>query len=472
MAAEGASVSDQTLRRFCEGSSEDFAWVARYVPFGSKAYTGKSTYPPDGAFLYYSGNEKKPQYAAQAKPAPRGHRPVGKGFTGHVFYAGLRNAALANGVRLFSHAPVRRLVVDRGGAVLGVEIHELPQESIARHANYYKKVNPLRPFSGKKADRAISECRQFEKANGSRRFIRARGGVILSAGGFIYNSKMLSKYRPDIAGATAEIIRLGAMGSDGSGIALGQSVGGKLSLMQNAFVGRSISPPESYLHGVLVNSEGKRFVNEDAYIGVVGSAVAKQSNGGAAWLILDAKTFWKTTWGALTIGFEKFIFYGLPALLNVSFGGTRRARTLAALAAKCGIDGTVLDETVRAYNDRVAKGVADEYGKLPENIAPIGHGPYYALNMSLRNSFCPALSLTLGGLQVDEASGQVMREDGGTVPGLFAAGRTAVGICSAGYMSGLSLADLVFSGRRAATSIIENQRRQKTAASHGQVDHA
>jgi 3-oxo-5alpha-steroid 4-dehydrogenase len=35
------------------------------------------------------------------------------------------------------------------------------------------------------------------------------------------------------------------------------------------------------------------------------------------------------------------------------------------------------------------------------------------------------------------------------VPGLYAAGRSAVGLCSNSYISGLSLADCVFSGRRA-----------------------
>jgi 3-oxo-5alpha-steroid 4-dehydrogenase len=60
--------------------------------------------------------------------------------------------------------------------------------------------------------------------------------------------------------------------------------------------------------------------------------------------------------------------------------------------------------------------------------------------------------LTLGGLVVDEGTGQVRRPDETPVPGLFAAGRTAVGICSNSYVSGLSLADCVFSGRRAGAS--------------------
>jgi 3-oxo-5alpha-steroid 4-dehydrogenase len=57
--------------------------------------------------------------------------------------------------------------------------------------------------------------------------------------------------------------------------------------------------------------------------------------------------------------------------------------------------------------------------------------------------------LTRGGLVVAEDSGRVRRADGTTVPGLYAAGRSAVGLCSRSYVSGLSLADCVFSGRRA-----------------------
>ena len=50
---------------------------------------------------------------------------------------------------------------------------------------------------------------------------------------------------------------------------------------------------------------------------------------------------------------------------------------------------------------------------------------------------------------VSEDSGAVRRPDGGEIPGLYAAGRAAVGVCSRQYVSGLSLADCVFSGRRA-----------------------
>jgi 3-oxo-5alpha-steroid 4-dehydrogenase len=69
----------------------------------------------------------------------------------------------------------------------------------------------------------------------------------------------------------------------------------------------------------------------------------------------------------------------------------------------------------------------------------------------------------MGGLKVDEATGLVLREDGSAIPRLHAAGRTAIGICSNLYMSGLSAADCIFSGRRAAIHVAESAPREKAA---------
>jgi len=51
---------------------------------------------------------------------------------------------------------------------------------------------------------------------------------------------------------------------------------------------------------------------------------------------------------------------------------------------------------------------------------------------------------------VNEDTGEVVREDGSVIRGLYAVGRTAVGVSSNGYMSGLAIADCVFTGRRAS----------------------
>ncbi len=63
-------------------------------------------------------------------------------------------------------------------------------------------------------------------------------------------------------------------------------------------------------------------------------------------------------------------------------------------------------------------------------------------------------------------SGEVAHRDGGTVAGLYAAGRTAVGICSNSYVSGLSLSDCIFSGRRAGEHAATRSLRLRDARGH------
>ena len=75
-----------------------------------------------------------------------------------------------------------------------------------------------------------------------------------------------------------------------------------------------------------------------------------------------------------------------------------------------------------------------------------------AIDCSLGSRLFTCASLTLGGLRVDEETGGVRMESGDVIPGLYAAGRSAVGVTSGGYVSGLSIADAVFSGRRAGSS--------------------
>src|SRR3546814_20349918 len=68
----GDIVRPETLRRYCDESAANLEWlIAHGVPYASAPYLDKTIYTPDGKFLYYSGNEKVPEYAARAAPAPR-----------------------------------------------------------------------------------------------------------------------------------------------------------------------------------------------------------------------------------------------------------------------------------------------------------------------------------------------------------------------------------------------------------------
>jgi 3-oxo-5alpha-steroid 4-dehydrogenase len=131
-------------------------------------------------------------------------------------------------------------------------------------------------------------------------------------------------------------------------------------------------------------------------------------------------------------------------------GARAPAPTLAGAAAKAGVDPEGLAATVAAYNRAAANGEADPAGKPAGSVQTIDQPPYSLIDLSVRpRPAYPAPMLTLGGLTVAEDTGQVLRADGCAIAGLYAAGRTATGLCSNSYVSGLSLADCVFSGRRA-----------------------
>ena len=144
-------VSDATLQKFCDDSVSNLDWLeshgARYahsVPPG-----GKTSYPSDGHFLYYSGNELVPSHAGARPPAPRGHRTVGKGQCGAVLYGHLKAACLRAGVQPLLQSAARRLVVDASGRVVGAEFWSLPEGSreARLHARLAARAERLQNFA-------------------------------------------------------------------------------------------------------------------------------------------------------------------------------------------------------------------------------------------------------------------------------------------------------------------------------------
>jgi 3-oxo-5alpha-steroid 4-dehydrogenase len=83
-------------------------------------------------------------------------------------------------------------------------------------------------------------------------------------------------------------------------------------------------------------------------------------------------------------------------------------------------------------------------------MAQLLQPPFCAIDASVDSKLLPMATMSVGGLGVEEDSGLVLDADGRPIQGLYAAGRNAVGICSNIYVSGLSYADCLFSGRRAA----------------------
>lgn len=442
----GNAVTPETIQRYAEGSRQELEWLMKHgVPFDSTFYKEKIVYPPEGYFLQYSGNEKA--YARHALPAARGHRTVGAGFTGVVLFEALRRAADRLGVKLLSHTPVTRLVMDETGRVIGVEAHRLDAHAHKQHQKLYDRVNPMAPFNAGPAARSARAAVDMEGKQARRMLIRARRGVVLSTGGFSHNMEMLHEHVPFIARNVHATMRMASLGCNGSGIRLGESAGGASRALNRVYLGRVMAPPSGYLSGVMVNRRGERFVSEDAYNSIIGQAILAQP-GGEARLVLTGKLLLAVIRECLFSGWATFRYFGGAALLNILFGGTRHAGSLARLAQKCGMDPATLEHTIARYNETI--GGEDDFGKLPDTKTPISGRSYHAINFSIPNRFAFSQLFTMGGLRVDENTGQVLRDNGSAIQGLYAAGRTAYGLCSNNYVSGLSIGDCVFSGRRAA----------------------
>ncbi|WP_066961502.1 FAD-binding protein [Rhizorhabdus dicambivorans] len=442
------AVSDETIRKFAEDSNANLEWLEQHgVRFGSKCFEPKTPYPPDDYNLYYSGNEKADGARKVARPVPRGHRVVGPGFTGSALWGALRYSLEKSDVTYVTQAAVRRLVVDADGAVVGLEALILPPRIARLHGAVMRwfSASILRMTGGPVARLLARALDALERRHGERKLYRAHHGVILACGGFVHNRKMALHYAPH-QGCS---LPMGTLSCDGSGIRLGQSVGGAVRAINNFDLSRSITPP-AYLAGIIVNAEGKRFIAEDAYNATIGHAVALDQKG-KAWIIADAQqrraARSQLQWPTHLVMF----LWQLRNILSMTFG-TRRSGSLDKLAHKLGIPADALQATVEQYRAIVAAG-SDPLGKAPENIKPFGAGPYYAIDIGSHCRVNPTTGFSLGGLDVSEQTGQVLDRAGAPVPGLFAAGRSAYGVPSNFYVSGLAIADCVFSGRRAAASI-------------------
>jgi 3-oxo-5alpha-steroid 4-dehydrogenase len=440
-------VDDGTLRRFCETSVEQLGWLERHgAQFNGQLCEYKTSYPTDRHYLYYSGNEKAYPYRESATPAPRGHRQVAKGMSsGKVLWERMRDAALRAGVTFLPLTRVEEVLVDENGGVRGIRCRSVADDgsgpvrqyrALARSA---EKMTVWVPPVGHVLNRRLEKL--WQQHAQPRKFSASR--VILCAGGFVFNRDLTGLHAPEFQG----IRPLGTVGDDGMGITLGINAGGRADHLNRMTAWRFLSPPAALLEGVTVGLDGRRIASEDLY-GATHSEVMVREFGSRGFLIVDA-SLWRRARAEIV---DQTLLFQRAQLAWVFSVGHRKAASLPELAAKLGIAAPGLMDTVRDYNEAIAAGQDDPVRKAANLCSPISQGPFYGVDISIRPSLAyPAPGLTLGGLQVDGDTGLVRSGEGGVVTGLYAAGRNAVGICSNSYVSGLALADCVFSGRRAGT---------------------
>ncbi|KUH93249.1 FAD-binding protein [Mycobacterium sp. IS-3022] len=383
------------IRAYCDGSVEHFEWLeALGFEFERSYYPGKVVVPPGTEGLSYTGNEKVWPFCEQANPAPRGHSvPVPGELGGAAMVIDLLVKRAADlGVQVRYETGATNLVVEDGG-VVGVQWKHFSETGV----------------------------------------VRAKA-VVIAAGGFAMNPEMVAQYTPALGQkrktkhhGEVEPYILGNPNDDGLGIRLGVSAGGVAKNLDQLFITAAAYPPEILLTGIIVNKNGERFVAEDSYHSRTSAFVLEQPEQ-TAYLIVDEAHM------------------EMPEMPLIKF--LDGWETIEEVEAALGIPNGKLVATLNRYNEHAARGEDPDFHKQPEYVAAQDNGPYAVFDLSLGRAMYSGF--TMGGLAVS-IDGEVLREDGSAVPGLYAAGACASNIAQdgKGYASGTQLGEGSFFGRRA-----------------------
>lgn len=257
------------------------------------------------------------------------------------------------------------------------------------------------------------------------------GAVILATGGFGASKDIIKKYRPDLV----DYNTTNQPGATGDGIKLAEAAGAGLVDMDQIQVHPTVQQDtdHAFLIGeatrgegaILVNGEGKRFVNELDTRKNVTNAI-NQLPEKSAYLILD------TGIRAHVKAIEFYDHIGLVVHGN----------DIADLAKNINVDPENLAATVKTWNKAVADQKDPEFGRATGMDRGIENGPFFAIHIA------PAVHYTMGGVKINHDA-QVLTDDDKVIPGLFAGGEVAGGLHGNNRIGGNSIAETVVFGRQA-----------------------
>lgn len=290
-----------------------------------------------------------------------------------------------------------------------------------------------------------------ESADGQQR-LRARHGVVLATGGFPHDVRRIAQAYPHLRRGHQHLSPT-PTGNTGDGATMAESAGGVVDIrfqepaawmpvtkvdFGNGEVGVFPHLLDRYKPGVIgVLANGRRFTNESNSYHDVGAAMAQACAGmaeTAMWLVCD-----RTTLGKYGLGYVKPA--PMPIRGFVRNGYLLEGRTLAELAQRAGIDAAGLEQTVRDYNRDAVRGEDPAFGRGstsfnryladPEHqpnpcVAPIEHGPFYAVKVVMGDLG------TFDGITTSVV-GEVLRRDGTPVEGLYAVGNDRASIMGGNY---------------------------------------
>ena len=255
--------------------------------------------------------------------------------------------------------------------------------------------------------------------------------VVLTTGGFGANLDMVVKYKPELKG----FMTTNAAGIQGQGIEMAEAIGAATVDMDQIQIHPTVEANTAALiteglrgdGAVLINAEGKRFIDEVGTRDVVSAAEIAQT-GSYSWLVVD----------------QAMVDASSVIQGYIKKGYTVTGATYEELGKAMGVDAAAFAETMEKWNGYVEAKNDPDFGRT-SFANPLNTAPYYAVKVTA------GVHHTMGGLKIN-ANTEVLNEKGEVIPGLFAAGEVTGGVHGANRLGGNAVADFTVFGRIAGAA--------------------
>ena len=255
--------------------------------------------------------------------------------------------------------------------------------------------------------------------------------VVLATGGFGANLDMVVKYKPELKG----FMTTNAPGIQGQGIEMAQAIGAATVDMDQIQIHPTVEANTAALiteglrgdGAILINEEGKRFIDEVGTRDIVSAAEIAQT-GSYSWLVVD----------------QAMVDASSVIQGYIKKGYTVTGATYEELGKAMGVDAAAFAETMEKWNGYVEAKNDPDFGRT-SFANPLNTAPYYAVKVTA------GVHHTMGGLKIN-ANTEVLNEKGEVIPGLFAAGEVTGGVHGANRLGGNAVADFTVFGRIAGAA--------------------
>lgn len=279
--------------------------------------------------------------------------------------------------------------------------------------------------------------------NGASYTFNAKGGVVLATGGFGANPEMVKKYNPKI---DERFKTTDAPGTTGEALYMAERAGAQLVNMGYIQTYPICDPISGVIEliadarfdgAIMLNQEGKRFVEELQRRDVLSEAILKQT-GGYCWVL------WNDKIGSISntvkehpTEYEAFTKQGIMATCD----------DLKCVADFTKIPFDSLKGTVNRISSMTGKGNDKDFNHR-SGLVDMTQGKYYVIKA------VPSVHHTMGGVRINEKA-QALTAEGKAIPGLWAAGEVTGVTHGTNRLGGNAYTDIIVFGRIAGKAAAE-----------------